>query len=262
MQLLIKIIVVCGAIFVSLGTAIAAEETANLGQDATRPRSRFDLRIKHQKFPNDLELTKLTTRVDHPIVLSNGWKLNTRISQGFFFSDLPSTDNFDRETEVGFGDLLTQAFFIPPSRGNTSFGFGLRTIFPTATQDQFGTGKYRLVPIGVVLHFPSWLPPGSFVGLGVRNEIGFAGDDDRDDIHELQIVPLVNIRLSGKSFIGFFPTIRRDWKNNNDFFFPFDMEIGRAIGRGKVGSLRFQTPMIDSRDRYDWSLEARVTFLF
>jgi hypothetical protein len=243
-------------------TVFAAEESDNLGQDATRPRSRLDLRAKYEQITSDLELIKLTARVDHPILLGNGWKLNTRISQGLFFSDLPSSDNLDGETEEGFGDLLTQAFFIPPSKGKTSVGFGLRTVFPTATQDQLGTGKYSVVPIGVVLHFPSWLPPGSFFGLGMRNQFGFGGDDDRDDIAELQLVPILNIRMPGNSFVAFFPTIRRDWKDDHDFTFPFDMELGRAIGDGKVGSLRFQTPMIDKRDRSDWSLEARVTFLF
>ncbi len=241
---------------------VAAEEEDNLGQTATRPRSRLDLRVKYTQIKSDVEMVKLTARVDHPIDIGNGWKLNTRVSQGFFFSDLPSSDNRDREMEEGFGDLLTQAFFIPPSDGNVAFGFGLRAIFPTATQDQLGSGKYSVVPIGVILHFPTWLPAGSFVGLGIRNEIGFGGDDDRDDIHELQIVPVANIRLSGKSFVSFFPTIRRDWKDDNDMFFPFDLEFGRAIGKGKVGSLRLQAPMVNEQNRYDWTLEARVTFLF
>jgi hypothetical protein len=100
--------------------------------------------VKYQQITSDLELVKLTTRVDHPIVLDNGWKLNTRISQGFFFSDLPGPENRNGNTDDGFGDLLTQAFFILPSKGKTSFGFGLRAIFPVATQDQFGTGKYTL----------------------------------------------------------------------------------------------------------------------
>lgn len=262
MRVIPILIFVCGLLAALPNTVRAAGESDNLGQDATRPRSRLDLRVKYEQITSDLELVKLTARVDHPILFDNGWKLNTRISQGFFFSDLPSSDNLDGQTEEGFGDLLTQAFFIPPSKGKTSIGFGLRTIFPIATQDQLGTGKYSLVPIGVVLHFPSWLPPGSFLGMGVRNQFGFGGDDDRDDIAELQVVPILNIRLPGKSFVGFFPTIRRDWKDGHDFAFPFDIEFGRAIGNGKVGSLRFQTPMIDDRDRSDWSLEARVTFLF
>jgi hypothetical protein len=240
----------------------AAEDEDNLGQTATRPRSRLDLRVKYQQINSDVELVKLTARVDHPISIGNGWILNTRVSQGFFFSDLPSSDNLDREMEEGFGDLLTQAFFIPPSNGNVSFGFGLRAVFPTATQDQLSRGKYRLVPIGVILHFPTWLPRGSFVGLGIRDEIGFGGDADRDDFHELQIVPVANIRLPGNSFVSFFPTIRRDWKGDHDMFFPFDLEFGRAIGKGKVGSLRLQAPMINEQNRYDWTLEARVTFLF
>lgn len=240
----------------------AAEDEDNLGQNATRPRSRLDLRIKYQQIKSDVELVKLTARFDQPFAIGNGWKLNTRVSQGFFFSDLPSSDNIDRETEEGFGDLLTQAFFIPPSDGNISFGFGLRAVFPTATQDQSGSGKYSLVPIGVMLYFPTWLPAGSFIGLGIRDEIGFGGDGDRADIHELQIVPVVNIRLPRKSFVSFFPTIRRDWKDDQDVFFPFDLEFGRAIGKGKVWSLRLQAPMVNEQNRYDWTLEARVTFLF
>ncbi|MFT4562327.1 MAG: hypothetical protein ACI9BW_002071, partial [Gammaproteobacteria bacterium] len=199
-KMVISIWLLCGGC-----NSFAAEGKVNLGQDPTRPRSRLDLRVKYQQITSDLELVKLTTRVDHPIVLDNGWKLNTRISQGFFFSDLPGPDKRNGSTDEGFGDLLTQAFFILPPKGKTSFGFGLRAIFPVATQDQFGTGKYSLVPIGFASYFPDWLPKGSFLGLGIRNEFGFGGDDDRDDIFELQLVPIVNIRLPGNSFIGFFP---------------------------------------------------------
>ena len=240
----------------------AADEEDKLGQNATRPRSRLDLMVEYAKIDSDVEAVSLTAQVDHPISFGNGWKLNTRVSQEFFFSDFPGSDNIDREMEEGFGELLTQTFFIPPSDGKISFGFGWRAQFPTATQDQFGTGKYRLTPIGVILHFPSWLPAGSFVGVGIRNEIGFGGNEDRDDINELQIAPTANISLPGKSFVSFFPTIRRDWKGDNDVFFPFDIEYGRAIGISKVGSLRLQVPMINEQDRYDWTLEARVTFLF
>jgi hypothetical protein len=188
MQRLVKIVI---SIWLLSGACdiCAAEGKSNLGQDPTRPRSRLDLRVKYQQITSDLELVKLTARVDHPIALDNGWKLNTRISQGFFFSDLPGPDNRNGNTDEGFGDLLTQAFFIAPSKGKTSFGFGLRTIFPVATQAQFGTGKYSLVPIGFASYFPDWLPKGSFVGMGVRNEFGFGGDDNREDIRELQLVP-------------------------------------------------------------------------
>ncbi|HCU90700.1 MAG TPA: hypothetical protein DGR97_12190 [Gammaproteobacteria bacterium] len=262
MRFLVKAFVAFCVCATGITGVYGSDNEDNLGQDATRPRSRLDLRVQYQQVESDVELVRLTARIDQPITIGNGWKLNTRVSQGFFFSDLPSSDNIDRETEEGFGDLLTQAFFIPPSDSNVSFGFGLRAIFPTATQDQLGSGKYSLVPIGVVLHFPTWLASGSFIGVGVRNQVGFGGDKDRKDINELQIAPIVNIRLPRKSFVSFFPTIRRDWKNQNDVFVPFDLAFGRAIGRGKIGSLRLQVPLIDKQNRYDWTLEARVTFLF
>ena len=96
MQRLVKIVI---SIWLLSGACdiCAAEGKSNLGQDPTRPRSRLDLRVKYQQITSDLELVKLTARVDHPIALDNGWKLNTRISQGFFFSEPLPLAEFEQQ---------------------------------------------------------------------------------------------------------------------------------------------------------------------
>ena len=61
----------------------------------------------------------------------------------------------------------------------------LRPMFPTNTDDQFGRGKYILAPLIAGVYYPESLPPGSFVGVMVRDEFSYAGDEDRADFHNL-----------------------------------------------------------------------------
>ena len=252
-----------GAVVVGPVATYAGDEVhENLGQSAAHPLSRFDLRTKYANLTAGRAAMVLTARLDRPFRLRSGWKLNTRVNMTGIVSDLPSSDNPAGDVIAGTGDLFTQLLLIMPKVGNTSFGFGGRFSFPTAAQDQLGSGKYRIAPIALALHFPGWMSAGSFFGLGLRNELSYTGDGDREDVNELQLVPIVNIALPDSAFLSFFPHIRVDWEHDNRVFVPMDIEYGRKFTANRAASLRFQVPIIDDLDPYDWAIEARFSFFF
>jgi hypothetical protein len=234
----------------------------NLGQSFAHPLSRFDIRVKYVDLSDGAAANVLTARLDRPFKLASGWKLNTRINMTGVVSDPRGSDNPDGAWHAATGDLFTQLFLIAPQIGKTSIGFGSRFYFPAAGEDQLGKGKYRVAPLIVALHFPGWLPTGSFYGLGVRNEFSYAGDRARRGISELQIVPVLNIALPERSFVSFFEEIRHDWKSAGNWFVPFDVEYGRKFAPDRAASLRLQIPVVNDLDLYDWTLEARLSFFF
>jgi len=245
-------------------TSAAADDSKqeNLGQSFVNPLSRFDLRVKHLDLLDGQSAEVLTARLDRPFTLANGWKLNTRLSMTSVISDVAGSDNLAGSWRAGTGDLLAQMFLIAPKIGQTSVGFGARMVFPTAGQDQLGRGKYRIVPVAVMLRFPSWLPAGSFYGVGMRHDISFAGDRRRREIRQLQLVPTLNIALPNRSFLSFFETISHDWNGDKGWFVPLDIEYGRKYAPDRAASLRLQIPLINDLDLYDWALEARLSFFF
>ena len=239
-----------------------AEEEVNTGQDFTKPLTRFDIRYKYQQTTGDLETSLLTLRVDKPFILDGGWKLSTRFDVPFIYSDVPSLDNPNGDYEFGFGDTLTQALFISPPQGRFAYGIGAQMIWPTATEDQMGTGKYQFAPTIGAIYYPESLPKGSFYAIVVRDFFDIGGKDDRADIHQLSIQPLLNYSLPKNAFATFGPDIRINWEQDNDLFIPFNIALGKMLKKNVVGSIEFNAPIVNEYDRYDWEIEFRLGFFF
>ncbi len=246
------------------------DETTNTGQDPTKPITRFDLRLKYQNisdldlpgFDDDLRNWILTLRADSPIpVGESGWVVGSRVDLPLIINNIPSADNIDGGDEFGLSDSLIQLLAIAPAKNQKTFAVGTQVIFPTATQDQFGTGKWQLAPtLAGKVDLPA-ITPGSFVALLLRDQFSFAGDSDRDDIHQLVIQPVFNVNLPQAWFVTLAPEIRLDW-DEGDWFVPFDVTLGKLINPSTVASLEVKTPLIDDLDSFQFEIEGRLGFFF
>jgi hypothetical protein len=112
------------------------------------------------------------------------------------------------------------------------------------------------------VYYPEAWSKGSFVGLLLRDYFDYAGDDDRADIHELSIQPLFNYNLPERWFLGINPDIRVNWEQDNQWFVPFNVTLGKLINKSTVMSVEFNTPIVNDYDRYDWQIEFRIGFFF
>jgi hypothetical protein len=241
------------------------KEGENTGQDPTKPLTRLDIRLKYQKLLDDRNNWMATLRVDKPVPLENKWTVSLRFDMPFIWSNLPNPyknySNPEGNYNFGSSEFLAQVLFIAPPKGRSAFGFGFQTIFPTASDDQFGRGKYVIAPVAAGLYYPSSLPKGSFAGIMLRNEFSYAGDDYRSDINQLVMQPLFNVNLPDRWFFTIYPEIRLDWDTGR-WFVPFDIMAGKLVTPTTVMSLEYKAGLVKDLPLYDYELEFRTGFFF
>jgi hypothetical protein len=241
----------------------AAKSEVNTGQDPTKPIARLDLRLKYQDLPGGNSSVVPTLRLDVPLELGeSGWTLGTRFDLPFVINDVPSPDNPGGDWHGGVGDALSQFLLITPPQGRWQFGFGTQVIFPTASQDQMGTGKWQLAPIIAGVYALPEISKGSFVGLLIKDQFSVAGADGRKDINDLVIQSLFNINLPDRWFLTFAPEMRFDLEDDGAAFIPFDLVVGKMITPKTVISVEFKAPLLDDYRQYDFEVEFRVGFFF
>jgi hypothetical protein len=247
------------------------EEEVNNGQDPTKPLTRIDLRYQYQNLPpssND-NAHIFTLRGDKPFVLAPGWSFAGRLDLPAFVTEAVSRDNPNGKYKFGFGDILVQGLFINSPTERFAWALGVQAIFPTATHDEMGGGKYRLVPtLGARYNLPE-ITKGSWAALLVRYDVSLGGQRERRYISELQFAPLVNFALPDNWFLNLYPSsdIRinlgpKGSRNDGRWFFPFNFMVGKLITKSIVGSVEIGFPIVQEYKVYDFKMEARIGFFF
>lgn len=240
----------------------AREGAINTGEDFTRPLDRFDIRYTYQQTTGDTDKSVMTFRLDAPFELQDGWKFSTRFDMPILYTDKVSADNPNGDYEMGAGDMLSQFHFVSPHTENWSYGLGLRLIWPTASQDQMGTGKYQAAPGFGINYYPDSWSKGSFLGIRLAEYFDYAGDNDRADIQQTSIRAGFSYLLPDHWFISSIPDMRMNRKQGNDWFVPFNLKVGKVFDRKMVTSIELNTPIINDYDRYDWQIEFQFGMFF
>lgn len=228
--------------------------------DFIKPLHRVDIRLEYQRQNGGVDSWTSTLRYQRPFELNDGWKVTFR-------ADLPLPVNNDNPAQTfigGVGDLLMQTTLPRDLGGDNGYGFALRMIAPTASDEAFGGGRWRLLPtVGVQLGLPG-ISPGSFFQPVVRYQFDFAGDPGRNHYSDLQFAPSLNIALPRDAYVTLFPStdIRYNFVHQ-EWFVPFNIEIGKQWGRNIVTSLELGVPIYyEARPVYLFKLEGRLTMLF
>ncbi len=250
-------------------------EEINNGQDITRPLTRFDLRYQFQNAPivgdqNHDDVHLLTLRVDKPFNLGNGWLFAFRADLPLMMTNRRTLDNLDGDMEFGLADSLVQGLLIKVVNQRFAWAAGTQVIFPTATDDQFGAGKYRVVPTVAARITTDEVLKGSWVALAAQWDTDFAESrSNSTEINELKFAPVVNIPLPNHWFITLFPTpdIRYNMGDvrsidSGRWFVPADVMVGKMFGRNVVATLEASVPIINDYKVYDFKCEARVGYFF
>lgn len=234
------------------------DDAPNTGQDITKPVTRVDLRAGYQRTPGGANSWSFIARADKPFTLGGGWKLSLR-------ADMPFINNTaGNGYRLGLGDALAQVLFINAIDKRQAFGFGAQIVAPTAGAQQFGTGRYQLIPtIGYRYALPE-ITPGSFFVGAVRYDFDFAGDPGRKHIRNLQFSPTLNVALPAQMFVTLYPStdirynlVTRSW------FVPFDIQFGKMWGKSVVTSLEFAAPIHSGASPlYKFKTEARLGIFF
>ena len=262
------------------------EDLIVTGEDETRIVSRFDVRYIYQERASDNE-HRITLRLDESFDLSDEWTLGTRVDLPLRYNDrFNAVDNPNSDWEAGIGDVLLQGLIT--RRHLTSFPWrkgirnalhlpwstetwtvvprfrwsaGMRTILPTATGDQFGSGKWQLGMLAALTYDIPEISQGSYVGLTVRNQFDIAGDSDRNDINQLVLTPRMRLNIGSRWAFITAPNIRINLENDNELFVPISGQLSYR-DNATVYSLEVQHAIVDDFAIFDTQIEFRIGFFY
>lgn len=147
-----------------------------------------------------------------------------------------AADPFGRTT--GLGDTVLLTLVGPNTDDGWIYAGGVTQIFPTASEDVLGQGKWQAGPAALLARLGS-----DYGGFGIEDfNIGFlaqqwwsyAGDDDRDHTNQADIQYFINWKATATQLVGMTPNIAINWKADGGF----DDKVALPIGIGTIGLIR------------------------
>jgi hypothetical protein len=142
---------------------------------------------------------------------------------------LPLAMRFQQESGpvvAGIGDLTwLSVLFLGQSERWGKVGGGPVFVFPTASHEQLGQGKYQ---VGPALYYVNKAVPGWQFAFLLQQFFSFAGDPARSDINQLKLQPFVTAYLPDSWYITSKPIITLDFKKHTSSV-PLDLVFGRVV---------------------------------
>jgi hypothetical protein len=171
-----------------------------------------------------------------PVALTSNWNLITR-PVITLFNSMPHPDPHnptEMERTTAFGDIVLLEMFSPSPKlvGNWLLGLGPTFIFPTASSDYTGQGKYQVGPAALV----GYLSEKWILGAFIQNWTSFAGSGNRKDTNQMNFQPLAVYFLPHSWSIGYSGNILANWKadGGNVWTFPIGLSIAKVFKLGPL----------------------------
>lgn len=194
-----------------------------------------------------------------PFSLSDDWNLITRTIMPIIYAESPVPGGSDK---FGLGDINQSFFFSPkaPTRGGWIWGAGPVFLYPSATDDVLGAGKFCLGPTAVLLKQEK----GWTYGMLANQIWSVAGPGSRADVNATFLQPFVS--YTTKTFTTFAAQTEStyDWENHQ-WTVPLIAQASQLLKIGKqpvsfgLGAKYYAE---GPKGGPDWGLRFTVTFLF
>ena len=144
-------------------------------------------------------------------------------------------------------------------------GAGPTFIFPTATDDRLGRGKWSVGPTLAIVSIPDpWV-----MGALVRNLWSFAGDNQRPKFNQFLIQPFLNYNFSNGWYLTSTPAIAANWEaedKRNRWTVPIGGGFGKVMFRGEKRPINIRIQgfyFLEKPDLTpDWTLQVQFQILF
>jgi hypothetical protein len=201
-----------------------------------------------------------------PVAISPDWNLITRPVIPLFVSqprpDPQPDDPFEIGRSTAFGDITLLQLVSPSSRlvGDWLLGIGPSWIFPTASSDFTGEGRYQVGPAFLT----GYLSKKWIVGVLFQNWWSFGGGR-RDDTASMNLQPIAAYFLRDGWSIGYSGNVLANWKNRegSDWTVPIGIGVNKVHKLGKLPvkfSLALQWMAVQP-DRFGqkWNVQLQVT---
>lgn len=172
-----------------------------------------------------------------PVALTSNWNLITRPVITLFNSvPHPAPHNpADIERTTGFGDtvLMELVSASPKLVGNWLLGVGPTFIFPTASSDSTGQGKWQVGPAAIV----GYLSKKWILGGLLQNWTSFGGSGNRPDTNQMNLQPFAAYFLPDGWSIGYSGNILANWKADkagDTWTVPLGLSVSKVVKFGKL----------------------------
>ena len=153
-----------------------------------------------------------------------------------------SADPSGGKKVTGFGDIQMATILGPGNATGWVWGGGITFVFPTASENNLGKGKYQAGPNIMLFHLTNkWTK-----GLFIQHWWSYAGDEKRKDVSITDIQYIIRKNFNGWS-LGMGPTIRIDWMNIDD-------GVTVPIGLGYTKTIRMGNTPVKFRIEPQYSL--------
>jgi len=160
-----------------------------------------------------------------PALLTSDFKLIAR-PEFTLVEDKPYTSDDELQRSTGVGDTVLD-LVIGPVSDPWLVALGPTFIFPTASTDHTGQGKWQAGPAGVAgYRSKTWL-----AALIAQQWWSFAGAEDRAAVSQLHLQYLASYFFGDGWSIGTDPTIKFDWRASpgNKVTFPIGPLVGKVV---------------------------------
>jgi hypothetical protein len=196
-----------------------------------------------------------------PIGLTKDLNLITRPVIPLYNSVPHETMPGEFERTTGFGDIILLELLSPAHTGHWILGAGPTFIFPTATSDFTGQGKWQAGPALVV----GYLTKEFIVGVFPQQWWSFAGDSSRPDTSQMNLQPFAAWFFAEGWSLAYSGNILADWKapSDNRWTVPIGVAIGKVVKLGKL-PVKFQLggqymPIHPDDVGQEWNIQLVVT---
>ena len=165
------------------------------------------------------------------------------------------TSHIGGATHAGLGDLYAQLLYVPWLTPGFAVAMGSGLVFPTATDERLGGGKWRAAPLVA----PVWFfPRRGFFLVKFQQHVSFAGDADRPDSNFLLTTPTLLYRFHRKWWIHADTEMKTDWERGNHASFRSSFGIGRMFASRYGVLIKPEVPWGPHREG-DWALKLVIT---
>ena len=169
-----------------------------------------------------------------PLRLTDRWNLITRpilpVLAGVDVPDPAARGGFDEQS--GLGDLSLTSFVAPANSSGLLWGVGPSFIFPTATSNGLGAGKWQAGPAALALYLgKEWI-----VGGLLNQWWSFAGQDNRPETSSMNLQYFLYYLIPGGWQVGMAPNVQVNWKAEpgNKLTLPVGFGAGKLFKLGKL----------------------------
>jgi len=231
-----------------------APDTVGADSDPTKPVA-LSVREEFYRLSRDTWRNAMILRIDQ-LIFSQKDLLGHR--KGVILrGEAPlASYHADGSTRTGLGDLYGQALLIPSVAGNFVCAFGTGLVFPTATGDELGRGKWIAAPAVVPGFF---FPRRGYAYVKVQDWVSFAGDSGRPEVHYLTVTPTFLWRVAEKWWTMVDGESYTDWEASDRTSCKAGFLVGHMFTPTVGVSLKAEIPFGPHRQG-DWNLKA-VFFL-